>query len=89
MWCHFLVAVLNMKFIHVKSYTLLGSIGDDITTNGNEHGLGCIYCFSEHEIPGASLNGKAPDVFNVEQLKRCLACQGARWSGKKVELVQP
>ena len=78
-----------MKFIHVKLFTLLGSIGDDIITNGNEHGLGCIYCFSELDIPGASLNGKAPDILNVEQLKRCLACQDARRSGKKVELVQP
>ena len=50
--------------------------------------LATIYRLSEKDIPGASLDGKSPDDLNVEQLKRWLACRGARRSGKKAELVQ-
>ena len=50
--------------------------------------LAAIYRLSEDDVPGASLSGKSPDVLNVEQLKRWLACRGARRSGKKADLVQ-
>ena len=46
--------------------------------------LATIYRLSEDDVPGASLNGKSPR----EQLKRWLACRGARRSGRKAELVQ-
>ena len=47
-----------------------------------------MYRLSEDDVPGASLSGRSPDILNVEQLKRWLACRGARRSGKKAELVQ-
>ena len=42
----------------------------------------------EDDIPGSSLNGRDPDLFNIQQLKRWLACRGAPVSGKKSELVE-
>ena len=50
--------------------------------------MGNIIMLNETDIPGASLNGKAPSELNVVQLKRWLACRGAPVSGKKPELVE-
>ena len=49
--------------------------------------LATIYHLSE-DVSGASLNGKSPRDLKLEQLKRWLACRGARRSGRKAELVQ-
>lgn len=43
---------------------------------------------SEHDIPGASLDGKKPSELNVVQLRRWLACRGAPTSGKKPQLIE-
>ena len=50
--------------------------------------LAAIYRLREEDVPGASLSGKSAEDLNVEQLKRWLACRGARRSGRKAELVQ-
>lgn len=46
-----------------------------------------IYRLTEKDVPGASLKGRKPDLLTVVELKRWLACRGARRSGKKAELV--
>lgn len=47
-----------------------------------------ILLLRESDIPGASLNGKAPSELNVVQLKRWLACCGAPTTGRKPELIE-
>jgi len=47
-----------------------------------------IILLTEADIPGASLDGKAPTELNIPQLKRWLACRGAPVNGKKPELIQ-
>ena len=48
----------------------------------------------EEDVPGASLGKHAdgrvrkPHELCVPELKRWLACRGARWSGNKADLVQ-
>lgn len=41
---------------------------------------------TESDIPGAGLGSKSVDDLNVDELKRWLACRGARCVGKKPEL---
>ena len=44
------------------------------------------YRLCEDDVPGASLTGKSVDLLTIVELKRWLACRGARRSGKKPEL---
>lgn len=46
------------------------------------------YRLSEDDVPGASLKGRLPELLTVVELKRWLACRGARRTGKKAELVK-
>ena len=46
------------------------------------------YRLVEDDIPGVSLKGRVPDDLTVPELKRWLACRGARRKGNKPELVQ-
>lgn len=41
---------------------------------------------TEEDIPGARLGSKSVEELSVEELKRWLACRGARRVGKKPEL---
>ena len=45
------------------------------------------YRLVNDDIPGASLKGRIPDDLTVPELKRWLACRGARRKGNKPELV--
>ena len=46
------------------------------------------YRLTEEDVPGASLKGRSPDSLTVPELKRWLACRGARRHGRKPELIQ-
>ena len=50
--------------------------------------MGNIVMLNETDIPGASLNDKAPSELNVVQLKRWLACCGAAVSRKSQSLLK-
>ena len=41
----------------------------------------------EEDVPGASLNGRAPNNLKVHELKRWLLCRNASTRGKKADLV--
>ena len=45
----------------------------------------CRRSLKEEDIPGASLNGRDPEV---QELKQWLQCRGASVRGKKADLVQ-
>ena len=46
------------------------------------------YRLVDDDIRGASLRGRVPDDLTVPELKRWLACRGARRKGNMPELVQ-
>ena len=41
----------------------------------------------EEDIPGATLDGRDPNVLTIPQLKHWLQCQNAPTRGKKADLV--
>lgn len=41
----------------------------------------------ESDIPGASLEGRAPENLKVKELQRWLLCRGASIKGKKADLI--
>ena len=45
------------------------------------------YRFVKDDVPGASLKGRSRYDLYVPELKRWLACRGARGHGRKPELV--
>ena len=42
---------------------------------------------AEDEVPGASLQGRNPELLKVPELKRWLQCMRASTKGKKPELI--
>ena len=52
-------------------------VADLISVEGSVH---------EEDVPGASLNGRKPEL-KVPELKNWLACRGAPTKGKKADLV--
>ena len=42
---------------------------------------------TEDDVPGASFQGKNPELFHVCQLKRWLKCRGASTTGNRSELL--